>query len=278
VPPSRQPALMPEREFARSLARQAGVIMLEHFRTGVAHRSKRDGSPVTAADEAINNLMLESVKSAYPADGIVGEEGSRPDTTSGRIWVCDPIDGTIPFTLGIPTNLFSLALVDQGIPLLGVLYDPYLDRLYEGTVGEGATANGSPIAVSNARLNGSFVALHGAHFGLLDNAAVMKDAIEQGMRVMALGSITYESALVATGQLSACVFGGESVWDLAAVKVIVESAGGVVTDLLGRPQRYDGILTGGLVSNGVAHQGLVDFMRPHVRDLRSRVSPSSDSG
>jgi len=252
--------------------------MLEHFRTGVAHQSKGDGSPVTAADKAINTLMLESVRSAYPADGFVGEEGSRPDTTSGRIWVCDPIDGTIPFTFGIPTNLFSLALVDDGVPLLGVLYDPYLDRLYEGAVGEGATVNGSPITVSDAPLDGSFVALHGGNFGLLDNAAVMHDAIVKGMRVMALGSITYESALVATGQLSACVFGGESVWDLAAVKVIVESAGGIVTDLLGRPQRYDSTLTGGLVSNRVAHEGLVDFMRPHARAAGSRLTPPSGSG
>ncbi|MBK9739795.1 MAG: inositol monophosphatase [Actinobacteria bacterium] len=256
-----------ERDFARTLARQAGAIMLEHFRTGVAHRSKGDGSPVTAADEAINQLMLESVNRTYPGDGVIGEEGSSPATSSGRIWVCDPIDGTIPFTFGIPTNMFSLALVDDGLPVLGVLYDPYLDRLYEAAQGEGASVNGQPISVSDAPLSGAFIALHGAQFGLLDNAAVMSDAITQGMRVLALGSIVYESALVATGQITACVFGGQSVWDLAAVKVIVEEAGGVVTDLHGEPQRYDGSVTGGLISNRMAHTALADFMRTHVAGL-----------
>ncbi len=263
--------LTDERAFARSLARQAGAIMLEHFRTGVAHRSKGDGSPVTLADEAINALVLESAAHTYPDDGVIGEEGSSPASSTGRIWVCDPIDGTIPFTFGIPTNLFSLALVVDGEPVLGILYDPYLDRLYEGTQGQGASVNGLPIRVSEAPLSGAFVALHAAQFGLLDNAAVMADAINRGLRALSLASFTYEGALVASGQLAACVFGGESVWDLAAVKVIVEESGGMVTDLHGNPQRYDGPVNGGLVSNGVAHEALVEFIRPYALGLGSRA-------
>lgn len=253
-----------ELAFARTLADQAGAIMRKHFRTGLEHQTKGDGSPVTVADEAINALVLSAVREAYPADGVIGEEGSSPATSSGRVWVCDPIDGTMPFMFGMPTNLFSLALVDDGVPILGILQDPYLDRCYEGMLGEGATVNGQPLVVSDQGLDGSVVALPGVQFGVADNAGIVSDALRRGLRVLALGSVTYESVLVASGQLTACVFPGETVWDMAAIKVLVEEAGGSVTDIEGNAQRYDRSIRGALVSNRRAHADLVDLVRPHV--------------
>ncbi|HEY5183829.1 MAG TPA: inositol monophosphatase family protein [Actinomycetes bacterium] len=97
-----------EPDFARSLAHQAGEIMRRYFRLGVTSRSKGDGTPVTAADEAINEHVMGQVKTHFPDDAVIGEEGSSPVGSSNRVWVCDPIDGTLPFTLGVPTSLFSL--------------------------------------------------------------------------------------------------------------------------------------------------------------------------
>ena len=115
--------------------------------------------------------------------------------SSNRVWVCDPIDGTLPFTLGVPTSLFSLALVVDGEPVVGVLYDPYLDRRFEACVGQGGAVNGVPLAVSDAPLSGAVLAA-GDQFGLTDNAALASDVIRQG-GVLPVGSITYEAALVA---------------------------------------------------------------------------------
>jgi fructose-1,6-bisphosphatase/inositol monophosphatase family enzyme len=256
-----------ELDFAKSLAAEAGAIMREHFRTGVPYRDKGDGTPVTLADEAINDLVLERVAAQYPGDGVIGEERSRSAAdSSGRVWVCDPIDGTLPFTLGVPTNLFSLALVEDGVPTVGVLYDPYLDRMYEAALGQGASVNGVPLRVSETPLGEAILALPGAQFGLTDNAALASDVIARGMRIFSVSSVTYDGALVAAGQIAACVFPATSVWDIAALKVLVEEAGGLVTDIDGNSQRYDQPIRGALMSNKRAHDDLVELVRPHLFD------------
>src|SRR6185369_16230217 len=115
-------------QFARGLADQAGAIMLEHFQVGVAKRDKAeaDNTPVTIADTQINRLVIEAVRAKHPTHAVIGEEESHPADGVEFTWVCDPIDGTIPYTMGIPTNLFSLALVDgEGQPVVAVVYDPY---------------------------------------------------------------------------------------------------------------------------------------------------------
>jgi len=263
-------AVTPELDFARSLADQAGEIMRRHFRMGVASRSKGDGTPVTAADEAINELVMEQVRTHFPDDAVIGEEGSSPVGSSNRVWVCDPIDGTLPFTLGVPTSLFSLALVVDGEPVVGILYDPYLDRRFEASLGQGGTVNGVSLGVGDAPLSGAIVSIPGAQFGLTDNAALASDVIRQGGRIFSVGSITYAAALVAAGQITACVFPAQSVWDIAAVKVIVEEAGGTVTDIAGNPQRYDQPINGALISNGRSHPQLVDLVGRHLLDPSDR--------
>jgi fructose-1,6-bisphosphatase/inositol monophosphatase family enzyme len=253
-----------ELDLARELAYEAGAIMREHFRPGVAHRSKGDGSPVTIADEAINELVIARVLAHFPADGVIGEEGSTPAGSSARVWVCDPIDGTMPFTMGMPTNLFSLALVDDGEPVLGVLYDPYLDRLYEAVLGQGARVNGSPSHVSDTSLTEGILSVPDVKFGLRDVAGLASEVLAGGSRIMAIGSVTYVGALVASGQIEACVFPGTTVWDIAAVKVIVEESGGRVTDIDGLHQRYDRSINGALISNGHTHAELVQLVGRHT--------------
>jgi len=259
-----------ELDFAKLLAAEAGEIMREHFRSGVAYRDKADGTPVTLADEAINDLVVERVAMQYSGDGVIGEERSSSSAgSSHRVWVCDPIDGTLPFTLGVPTNLFALALVEDGVPTMGVLYDPYLNRMYEAALGKGASVNGVPLHVSQTPMGDAILSLPGAQFGLTDNATLASDVIARGMRIFSVGSITYDGALVAAGQIAACVFPATSVWDIAAVKVLIEEAGGLVTDIDGNPQRYDQPIRGALMSNKRAHDDLVELVRPHLFDNTS---------
>src|SRR3989338_6753886 len=97
--------------FAINLAQKAGKIIRENFKANVKKEWKADGTPVTAIDLAVNKLVIESVQKEYPTHSILAEEESAMQEGSEYVWVCDPIDGTYPFSHGIPNFAFSLALV-----------------------------------------------------------------------------------------------------------------------------------------------------------------------
>ena len=107
-------------EFAKQLAQKAGEIMKNNFSHGMKKELKRDKSPVTTTDIAINKLVISEVKKYFPDHDVKGEEESSFENNSEYVWVCDPVDGTYPFSHGLPVFTFSLALVKNGKPVLGV--------------------------------------------------------------------------------------------------------------------------------------------------------------
>lgn len=248
-------------ELAKTIAHRAGDIMLTHFDTNVSHREKEDKSIVTIADEAINRMVIEEINKAYPGHAINGEEASdRRD--SEFTWVCDPIDGTVPYAKGIPVSVFSLALCQNGEPIIGVVYDPFMKRLYSAVKGEGAYLNDQPINVSDKGI---------ARHTLIDTewwseAEYDTDTFGRNLSqetkcyVLRIGSIVQAACRVAVGDFEACVFPGtkDKNVDIAAVKVIIEEAGGKVTNIHGQDQRYDQDIDGAILSNGVIHQELVE--------------------
>jgi histidinol-phosphatase len=249
-------------QFAQDLARKAGDIMRRHLQIGIAAESKEDGSPVTIADTEIDNLVVEAVKSAYPDHAILREEGDISSTPAEYTWVCDPLDGTQPYTFGVPVSMFSLALVKKGVPILGVMYDPYEKRMYHAIKGEGAYLDGEKITVNDqVSLAGSHVALPGSAEELLDSGGLLQEAIGRQIKTFTFVCVTAEAALVATGQIAANVYGHNSPWDIAAIKLIVEEAGGKVTSLSGDEQRYDQPIKGAIVSNGLVHDDLVSMVK-----------------
>lgn len=252
-------------DFAKDLAYRAGDIMLEHFQVGVAKQIKSDATPVTEADIAINKLVIDSVAGKFPGHTVMGEEDSSTSEHAEYVWVCDPIDGTIPYTLGVPTNMFSLALVRDGVSIVGVLYDPHSKRMYEATIESKTLLNGQPIQINTEGLPQGYVAMPLMQYGITDTAALVQDAVSSGLRSLSFCSTTYEAALVASGQISGAVFPGVSPWDIAAVKVIVEGAGGKVTDVFGNEQRYDKPIKGAISSNGVVHDQLVALVSKYVK-------------
>ena len=132
---------------AKTIARQAGEIMKKYFFIDQQMERKTDGSPVTVADKEINHLVIVELSKNFD-DGIIGEEESNTEYGMGRKWFCDPIDGTRAYVWGTPTAMFSLGLVVDGEPVLGVTYDPFLDLMYEGVKGQGSFMNGVPLKVS----------------------------------------------------------------------------------------------------------------------------------
>lgn len=235
-------------DFAKNLADAAGKIMLQYFNTkDIGTIAKEDSTPLTVADTAINELVIDTVKKTYPDHGVLGEEDSFA-TEQEYLWVCDPIDGTFPYSHGIPNSTFSLALCKKGVPQIAVIYEPFMNRLVSAIRGGGAWLNSQSI-----KLEDSYP--HIGHQGLnievwtgagstLFTKSNLRSKVEESLAhqnyiQLYFCSVAYSGLLVATGQLTGLVMCGGSAWDLAAVDLIVKEAGGVVSDCFGNTQQQD---------------------------------------
>ena len=249
------------RSFAIQLAKKSGAIIRSNFKIGVSKKWKNDGTPVTRTDLEINKLVLLAIRKKFPAHSIVSEEGSAL-TNSEYAWVCDPIDGTVPFSHGYPTFAFSLALTQNGRSILGVAYDPILDHLVVAEKGRGAFLNGKRIAVRKESKIGSktFVNIDGDHTNRI--LKLRELLLKRRSHVSILYSCVYASIRVASGEFSAEVYEWNKSWDAASVKIIAEEAGGRVTDLRGREQRYDRPIHGFIAGTPAVHRQLVRMIAP----------------
>lgn len=254
-----------ELDFAKQLALQAGEIMRKYFlNEEMKVQEKSDKTLVTLADIEINSLVIQKISEVFPGHSVWGEEEKNIHKGSTFTWVCDPVDGTMPFAKGLPISTFSLALVDStGTPVLGVVYDPVFKRLYSAVHGQGAFLNDSPIRVSEK--NTLDLAYIDYELWINEEEGVSFDdphvqlASKGTAKITTLCSVCMTGSLVAEGQYEAVIFGQSHPEDIAAIKVIVEEAGGKVTDLIGREQRYDQSIYGAVVSNGLIHDELVSI-------------------
>ncbi len=252
--------------FAIHMAKTAGEMMQRNFTLGMRKHWKTDNTPVTETDFAINRHLIEHIHETFPDHDILAEEESDLSHHSDFIWVCDPIDGTIPFSHGIPTCVFSLALTYRGESIVGVVYDPFLDRMFYAEKGQGAFLNGQKICVSSSSTlkNGLLCSEHWRGW-IYDLSDVAKLLDERECILIKPCSITYMAALVATGDCLATIFPGTNPHDTAAVKLIIEEAGGKVTNLYGEDQRYDRPIKGHIASNGLIHAELVEIVKMTMR-------------
>jgi len=257
-----------ELAFAKELALVCGEIMAEAFKGGLTRDWKEDGTPLTYADTKINSYVIAEIEKIFPDDGVLGEEEST-GLDAARIWVCDPVDGTMPFSHGLAISTFSLALTIAGKSVLGVVYDPFTQRLFSAQVGGGAYLNEEVIHVSSqADLSNSLIDLEGfpmsSHPIIQTQDGFVKALNELGAHTTALWSVILPAALIAAGQFSAVIFNVNKPEDGAAIKVIVEEAGGKVTDLFGNEQRNDGPTQGFIASNGLVHEEIVRLIQTHT--------------
>lgn len=255
------------KEFALEIARRAGDVIKSNFTLGMKKQWKEDNTPVTETDIVINEFVVSSIKEKFPDHSVLSEEGSAMTKDSEFVWVCDPVDGTIPFSHGIPTSVFSLALVRDGNPILGVIYDPFMDRLFTAEKGNGAYLNGAKIAVSRAKTFQNSVMNLGwwpnAQFNL---APLYRTLKQKGAKLIDLGSTIYMGALLASGEFVANISAGREAHDSATIKILVEEGGGRVTDLFGNEQRYDQKTRGHLATNGLLHDELLRLIQSIVKE------------
>lgn len=261
-----------ELDFAKSLAKDAEEIALKYFGFETESSYKEDNTPITSADTEINNMVIDRIRKVFPDHSIYGEESSLINKRSKYIWVCDPIDGTMAFACGLPIFVFSIALVEQsnGLPILGVVNDPVMKRIYWATKGGGAFRNSKKIFVSQTNeFKNSYVSTgaSGKNIGFT-NLPLIKTLSEEKCAVMKYPSFIYGGIQVANGKYVGAVFYERYGHDIAALKIITEEAGGKVTDLNGNERRYDQDGIGCLVSNGVMHENILEIVQ--VGNLREK--------
>jgi fructose-1,6-bisphosphatase/inositol monophosphatase family enzyme len=255
-----------ELKLAKQLAKEAGQIMLKYFNAAASSpQLKSDKTIVTKADIEINELVIKVLNEHTSTYSVWGEEKSSVVNNSKFTWVCDPVDGTQPFSKAIPISTFSLALVDSsGRSVLGVVYDPFQDRLYEAVIDGGAYLNGNKISVSEksdldtAYIDEELWINHEEEITFNDPKDVLN---KMGAKVTTMCSAIITGCFVAQGSYDAMMFGQGKPEDIAALSVIVTEAGGKVTDLFGNEQRYDTNIKGAIVSNGRIHDELAKVMK-----------------
>ena len=258
-------------EFAKAIAYEAGKIMKKYFNEDNGANYKIDQTIVTKADVEINEYLIRKVKEVYPDHSVDGEE-EQFSQKSLYSWVCDPVDGTAMYARGIPVAVFSLALVIDGIPVVGVVYDPFTDSLYSAAKNQGAYKNNKKINVNDILFDDIRSV---AHYDMIQNADynIFKpiEELAQKTYFISIGSIARASMCVASGALNVAIFplSKHKNCDLAASKIIVEEAGGKVTDLFGEEQRYDCDLNGAIISNGVVHNEVVDTIKKYLKNKKN---------
>lgn len=245
------------------LSRRAGAIIRKSLSVGTTKEWKSDHTPVTVIDKEINQLVIDTIHREFPGHSILAEEGSDLTGSKESVWVCDPLDGTFPFMHGIPVSTFAIALVQNGVPVLGVIYDPFTDRLFSAIKGQGALLNGQPVHTNDAtNIDDASIGVVFWKGNMDIFTPLIPKLVDEGGKIFDLCSVAYMDSLVATGDFTAVIFPGLSAHDSAAAKIIVEEAGGVFTSLTGETDRYDGPVHGHLAcANADIHAQIVSLLR-----------------
>ncbi|HEY2959824.1 MAG TPA: histidinol-phosphatase [Actinomycetota bacterium] len=251
---------MDDLALALHLADLADEITLRHFRSERLETwTKPDLTPVTEADRAVEQVLREHLAKERPDDGVLGEEFGAQGGAEAR-WIIDPIDGTKNYLRGVPVYATLVALERGGEQTVGVCSAPAMGRRWWASRGGGAFADGRRLRVSRVAELGDAFLCYGSLSGWEERGRGERflDLLRRCWRTRGFGDF-WIHLLVAEGAADLAVEPEVSLWDLAAVKVIVEEAGGRFTDLAG-VARADG--GSAVCSNGLLHDRVLDALGP----------------
>jgi myo-inositol-1(or 4)-monophosphatase len=258
--------LTSELEAALSAARRAGEVLRAGFGTEHAITYKGEVDLVTEIDEEAERVIREELSGTFPSYGMLAEEGGELAGEADARWIVDPLDGTTNYAHGLPIFCVSVALERAGEVVLGVVHDPIGDETFVAYQGRGATLNGEPIKVSDTdELIRALIAT-----GFPYDRAEMPEALElfgrfaattRGMR--RLGSAALDLCYVASGRIDGYYERGIWPWDLAAGSVILQEAGGKLTNYRGDALDLDGREI--VASNGGLHPSIMRLMEDDDR-------------
>lgn len=251
-------------ELALAAAREAGAITLHHYqRDDLEVEDKADASPVTIADRQSELHLRERIGKAFPADGILGEEFPEKPGDSGYRWILDPIDGTKSFIFGVPLYATLVGVEYRDRSVLGVIQIPALDECAYASQGQGTWYVRGAAAPRRARVTQTdlrkslFVTSEVENF-TARNAQAAYHRLAAAARVSRTWGDAYGYLLVATGRAAVMVDPKMNAWDAAAVKPIIEEAGGIFTDWTGAATIHGG---DGIATNGKVHAEVLALLR-----------------
>ncbi len=244
---------------AQEAAREAGALLRQAY--GRTHRIRHKGpiDLVTEMDERAQATVSQILRRAFPHVPVVAEEGTAAIPERGCYWLVDPLDGTTNYAHGYPFFAVSIALVEQGRPVVGVVYNPLLDELFAAQRGRGATLNGQPIHVSTTEDLGQSLLASGFPYDAWtsprDNGGEWCRFLKRVVSLRSDGAAALDLCHVAAGRIDGFWELVLEPWDIAAGALMVEEAGGRVSQVDGAPFRLDRPSV--LASNGRIHQAMV---------------------
>lgn len=245
-----------------SIAHEAGALLMDYFDKHIKIEYKGEADLVTAADRKSEALIRERIRHLWPDHDVLGEEGGLRDTGSDYRWYVDPLDGTTNFAHGYPVFCVSMALEHKDEMIAGICFDPTRNETFTAERGKGSRLNGLPIHVSKtAKLAESLVATgfpsHKRHKN--PNIHFYHQITLRTHGVRRAGSAALDLCSVACGRFDGFWEFHLNPWDTAAGVLIVEEAGGRVTDFSGGPFQLNSRET--LASNGIIHEALFEEFR-----------------
>ncbi|HSW55771.1 MAG TPA: inositol monophosphatase family protein [Ignavibacteriaceae bacterium] len=246
------------------ISKEAGVLIRNAF--GKSHSIEfktNELNLVTETDKASEKLITDFIKKKYPLHGILAEEGSEANRSSEYLWVVDPLDGTTNFAHGLPIFAVSIGVQKNGETIAGVVYDVMRDVVFSAEKNSGSFENGKRINVSKNDNLGHSMLVTGFPYDVKQNPDKAYERfitfLKKARAIRRLGSAAIDFCYAANGVFDGFWEVSLHPWDICAGKLIVEEAGGIVTDFDGNEIDINSKRI--LATNGVIHQKMIDVMR-----------------
>ncbi len=259
-------AVPPFKEFAIGLAMRSGMILMRNFHDAskTTARKKSRHELVCESDGEVHEYIQYKVHEQYPNHNFISEEGKQEDKGSRYTWVVDPLDGTLNYTIGNPFFTTSITVLDNDEPIIGVVYAPFMGEMFVAERGRSARLNERNILVSTqSKLSNSVLSLSYFPRDRKSRLRFMKlgARLEDHARsIRHLGCTSLELAYIACGRLEGQIISPPiRAWDIAAGMLLVQVAGGTITNFSGKPWR--GLHEGFVASNGKVHKQILRVLK-----------------
>jgi len=249
-------------------ATEAGAVELRRFMDLDFKISNKEGinNLVTEADHASEKAIMQVIKEHFPDHFILSEEAGEIVQDSEYKWIIDPIDGTVNYANRIPICCVSIGIEHKGQMIMGAVYNPFMNEFFFAERGQGATLNNKVISVSKKENVATSCLVTGFPYTYLDEPngplQVFERFIRRGIPVRRLGSAAIDLCWVAAGRFDGFYEHKLQAWDSAAGFIIMEEAGGKVTNLMGDP--YSPYQPGIIASNGLIHDEFLEWIKGNV--------------
>lgn len=248
-----------ELEETKTAVLEAGSILKAYFQKPFRVVRKSTHEMVAEVDVLSQQKIIKRLSNCFPNYDIISEEKKIPDSVHKLTWVIDPLDGTHNYIAGLPFSSVSVGLVDEKGFYLGAIYFPAEEKLFHAVKGQGAFCNGEPIQVSNNDRLDKAVVNYDNQFHLSEHSfANLKRIAQAAFTVRILGTATADLCLIASGIIDARIWNATKIVDIAAGSVILNEAGGEITNFEGDPINFN--TRSVLASNGLVHDQVLDVL------------------